>query len=731
MQRFGRLALSGWFLIACGGTNGGSTGEGTPPPEVILEASATTYSLSESSAALRLFTTPVTRRPSVTSAAPSATESGLRLEAARNEFEAAQLLIAPVAASLEVTIEPFAALGQDQRLELSTIGFAEGLAETLNPLSNGGRVELSRDGLTGIWLSVFVPESAPAGEHQTLLRLSREDETIDVPVTLRVFDFSLPDERHFGTQLNLSVGALVPPDGTVDQAKTLLFEHRMTPTSATWPSGFSYSITWDNPSSPTRCSAFFDEPNEAPEYSISHLSRRYLLGEGWNGTGFSDAELFQFVDNQTPRPDEFCGVARGDHRGSPAYNQAWSSWLSALDAYLVEQGLAERGYYYVQNEPQDAEDEALVAHLCRLTRAAAPNLRIAISEEPKPSIAEDPEGDCGYDIWIAHLRSYQQAYAWHRQAEFGEAVWFYSLDHDPAPYFNPTVSTNQGMHSRVIPWAAFSHRITGWAYYDGDRFFPDGRPSIRAELLREGFEDYEYLWLANGGAHPRAGEASALDPTVQGVASSMQSWLKDPDPLMALRSQLGAYLEGSRDTLPILETESARPRGSYYVNFQDPAGEPRAEPLVVDGKTYMKVGFAPYSEELGYGWYGEFISDPGIALTGFDDVLGYSVLSQSYVYDDYGRDNLFEFALENGRYQVTVGVGRPARGYPNDPHNLVVEGQRLVDDQVTSDEDPIIVATDVVELRDGMLSLVVGGRSEQTGEYAYTFLGFLEIEPLD
>ncbi len=731
MRRFGFLSVAAALVFSCGDNGSGPSGEGELSPSVVLAPSAYTYTLSESSADLLLFTTPVTRRPSITSAAPATIASGLRIEAARNEFEAVQLLIGPGRSSLQITVEPFADLGTNSRFELSAIGFVDGLAETLTPLSSGARVTLDEEGVTGIWLSVFVPDTAAAGEHHTRLSLVSEDATIDVPLTLRVFDFSLPDERHFGTQLNLSVGALVPEGGNVDQAKTLLFEHRMTPTSVTWPSGFSYNITWDNPSSPTQCSAFFDEPNEAPEYSIGSLSRRYLLGEGWNGIGFFDAELFQFVDNQTPRPETFCGVARGDHRGSPAYNQAWSNWLSALDEYLVEQGMAERGYYYVQNEPQDAEDDALAAHLCRLTRAAAPNLRIAISEEPKPSIAEDPEGDCGYDIWIAHLRSYQQEYAWERQLEHGESVWFYSLDHDPDPYFNPTASTSQGMHARIIPWAAFSHRIIGWAYYDGDRFFPGGRPSIRAELLREGFEDYEYLWLANGGEHPRASEVSVLDPTVSGVASSMQSWLKDPDPLMALRAQLGAYLEGSVSSLPVLEVESSRSRGSYYVNFQDPTGEPRAEPLMVDGKTYLKVGFSPYSEELGYGWYGEFISDPGIALTGFDDVDGYSVLSQSYVYDDYGRDNLFEFALENGSYQVTVGVGRPARGYPNDPHNVTVEGQRLVEDQPTTDQSPIIVANGTVEIRDGRLSMVVGGRSEQTLDYAYTFLGFLEIEPVD
>ena len=116
-------------------------------------------------------------------------------------------------------------------------------------------------------------------------------------------------------------------------------------------------------------------------------------------------------------------------------------------------------------------------------------------------------------------------------------------------------------------------------------------------------------------------------------------------------------------------------------------------------------------------------------MYGFDEVDGYSVLQQSYVYDDYGRDNLFEFSLEPGTYQVTVGVGRPSRAYPGDPHNVAIEGQKIVDDEVTSDEQPTIERTVTIDLFDGSLSMVVAGRSESSGDWAYRFLAYLEIEP--
>jgi hypothetical protein len=736
----GHITVTGFTLalatlaIACGSSKdnakNGNGGPDTTP--VVLDSSEYTYGLSEGTAELPLFTTPATHRLTTADRTPDAIHSGLKLSAAKREFEPVQLAIGPGQGTVKITSHPFPELGTQQRVSLSIGEYSEGIVDTLTPLGSGGTIELNSNAAVALWMTVFVPEDAPAGEHETTIELSVDGGTaLNVPVKLHVFDFTLPAEAHFSTQINIGVSGLIPEGGQVDDAKTLLFEHRMTPTSATWPSGFNWNITWDNDASNSPCGTFWDEPTEGDAYSIGALAERYLLGVGWNGVGFHDAELFQFVDNSTPRPDSFCGIDRGDHYGSTAYNKEWSEWLSALDSYLVEHGYDVRGYYYIQNEPQNEADDDLANYLCRITKAAAPHLRIAISEEPKPEIAEHTNGACGYDIWIAHVRAYQEAYAWERQSSFGETVWFYSLDHDPDPYFNPTVTSNQGIHERIIPWAAWSHRIRGWAYYDGGRFFNGPYPSARAELLREGFEDYEYLWLANANAHPSVATESPIDATVKSVASSMTSWTQDADALMALRYELGRYLGGETSTLPTLEVKSSRPRGAYYINFQDPKGEPKADPLVIDGNTYIKIGWSAYNDDLGYGFRGENIDNPSIALYGFDAIDGYLPQQQSYIYDDYGRDNLFEFALAQGRYEVTVGVGRPARGYPNDPSNVTIEGTRVLDDVATTDNSPVIERKVTLDISDGSLSLVSAGRSVSTGEYSYTFLAYLTIVPVD
>ncbi len=719
-------AVLGWTAASsCSRTPGGEP--------VVAEDGAYTYKLDQSGGNIQLWTTPVAHKIVENERAPERVDSGLHLSAARNEFEPVQLIIDPLSGSVTPEFTGFAELGSGARLTLHRAGYDQGITESLTPVMSGETITLDPARPQSLWLTVYVPKQAPAGDHETSLDLTfSTGATISIPVHLHVFDFTLPDHTHFATQLNVNVSGLIPPGGDTDDAKDLLFEHRLTPKSVTWPSGFGWNITWDNQNAPATCEQFYDEPDEGEPYSIRHLSRKYILGEGWNGVGFSQAMLFQFVDNGTPRPNTLCGIDRGDHYGTDAYNAEWSQWLGQLNSYLADAGMIEKAYYYVQNEPQNEADHALAAHLCRLTKAAAPDLKIAISEEPKPEIAEDPGGACGYDIWIAHIRAYDEAYAHKRVSDHGETVWFYSLDQDPDPYFNPTRVDAQGMHTRIIPWTAFAHRIRGWAYYDANRFFNGHNPGIRVELLREAMEDYEYIYLANGEQYPQPGEDALVDPTVKSVAQSMTNWIDDPDALMVLRYELGRYLEGSRSTLPILETDddSAHPRMRYAINFQDPTGQPTEDPLMARGEEWMKIGWEPWDDTRGYGWSGEHIDNPQIALYGNDN-SGADAIINSYVYDDYGRNNLFEFGLENGRYAVTVGVGRPDRGYPGDPHNVTIEGMVAVDDEQTTDAMPVISRTVEVDLTDGRLSVEVGGMSQQTGNWAYTFLHSLEIEPLE
>ncbi len=709
------------FFLAIGCDDGGNKrSPGTP-----VTATDWTYRLTESPAGAVLWTAPATRRLRASDRAPGESRSGLFASGARRERELVQLVVDPGAGGVRLAQVTDPALAS---VELFSGGFVDGVLTTIDPLAWNQDAPGGSSSPVILWIQLELAADAPAGQREIGLQLTVGGQAVTVPLRLYVYDFELPRELHYESLLYLSVADLIGAGESEESVKDRLFALRMTPASVAWPSGLTYRITWDSDANPARCSAFYDEPDENPAYAVGALAPKYMLGEGWNGVGFPNSMFFQFVDNSTPRPDSFCGQPRGDHFGTEAYNEQWSAYLAGLEGYLDSAGLLPRGYWYVQNEPQNQADYDVAAHLCRMSRAAAPGLKIAISEEPKPEIAEHADGACMYDLWIAHIRALEPVYAAQALRQ-GASLWLYTLDHDPDPYFNPTVPDADGMHMRIIPWVSWGQRATGWAYYDFGRFFDGPRATYMAHLFREGSEDFEYLRLAAGGSGPTVDTETPADVTARSVAASPTSWTRDPDALMTLRHELGRYIEGSRADPPILVSPGSRPRDAYCVNFQDPAGAPAGD-VTVGGIPCEKVGWTAFDAAAGLGWYGEFLGDAGIMLYGYDDVAGVSEALRSYVYDDYGRENLFEFSLENGRYRVTVGAGRPARAYPDDPHRVLVEGVWLIQDEPTSDAARTFERSMEVELTDGSLSLVTGGRSALTGEFAYTFLSYLLIEPI-
>ena len=158
------------------------------------------------------------------------------------------------------------------------------------------------------------------------------------------------------------------------------------------------------------------------------------------------------------------------------------------------------------------------------------------------------------------------------------------------------------------------------------------------ELLREGFEDYEYLYLANNNQYPLVNQSCPIDESVKSVASNLTSWIKDADALMDLKWKLGEYIESNGTSeIPKIEIDVKRPRGEYYINFQDTKGHPLADPLFVDGHTYLKIGWEEYNTSNYYGWSGSALGNDSRTKTGYYDVDGFSEIEKSYLYDDYGH----------------------------------------------------------------------------------------------
>jgi len=694
-------------------------------------------------------------------APPTGKGAVLALSAAKNEFEPFQIVVRPDAdADVGITITPFAGPGKVSRVEIRKVGYVKiqapsdasaipsgSIPDPLLPTTFGAVESLKGGENQPFWITVFVPPDAAPGDYIATLTITVGKAKQDVPVTLHVYDFALPEKVAFDGNWNGSFQALGGSESLekVRELKDFFYEHRLVPSGVAWPAGLNYTggIDYDCPTD-----QFL---NKSGDYELSSLGPKYIDGKGWNGTGFPSFEVMQFVDNSTPRPATFCGVDRGPTaQGTDAYNAKWSKLLSAIDAYLVQRGWQDKGYYYVQNEPQGPEDYDVAAFLAGLSKAAAPHLRLAVSEEPKPEIAESPlaKGK-SYDLWWANLSAFEPAYAAKRQA-LGEAVWWYFLYGDQPPHFNPITIDHPGLESRIPFWAAWKYRVKGFAYYSltgwGEDPYTNPRPegtkqngdgfllyppvpaglvtSIRWELLREGAEDYEYLLLAAKGSAPSApGGNVGCDLSVESVVSSTTSFTHDASALKHLRDEIGRMLEGKANGCPVLDSKppGAHPRAAYYLNFQDPKGHPASAPLSVDGHTWAKIGWDAYDPKSGLGWSGPNIGDASIMLYKYLTDATVNELQKSILYDDYGRVDTFNWDIENGAYKVTVSIGFDGATYSK--NKVVIEGQPLFDSVETNPQAPYLVKSIVVQVKDGNVTMEAGQQDE------YTMLSWMSIEP--
>ena len=748
-----------------------------PVPGQAADLETYTHSLTQSDADYRFWTTTPGERVFKDDPVPTETDAQIRVYAAKNEFEPFQLVVRPASSgNVTVSIGDFGSGITAEIYQVEYVNITEatdGLGQTgdypdpLWPLENGASVAVTAGQNTAFWFSLFVPKTAAKGDYTAHVQIGG----IDIPVRLHVFDFAVPDTLHVRSQMNFSHKTILDKYGVsgtgdeyrlyVPKIKQYFIDHRLTLKAPLWSGGLTSTggksyISYD-------CdTGVLSDPHG--EWGFEDPADTYLNGNGFNdGTGFPSFMAMTFQNNdasQDQRPSEFCGVSRGtgdwytaDNPGS-AYNQKWFAYIGDTETYLNGLGYLDKAYYYFANEPQDQDDYDAVAWYSQELKKAAPDLKLMVSEEPRPEIYDHPTyTGAKIDIWLPVLNNYDPGISQAREKNHGEETWVYFLHGTRPPYFNPVTLDHPGIESKLTGWFLWKYRVRGIAYYalnnwslnpwtdpnpaytnhNGDLFmlYPPSKnndaiaygsnghrfvPSVRFELMRDSLEDYEYLYVLAGG-RPEVDTPNAADAQADKIISGLTSYNRDSEFMYNLRRVIGLKNGGEIAAIPDLTPAAGHPRtegspGNYYINFQDPDGEPSADPLMADGKEYMKIGWTPYDKTLGYGWYGDMAHVEYQYLSDGPDELRKSV-----IYDDWGREKTFEFDLPNGIYNVTVSVGWQGKTYKR--NKIAIEGVDFVNDEAT---DPYIVRTKPVTISDNKLTMEMGIFDE------YTMLNYLDIE---
>jgi hypothetical protein len=208
------------------------------------------------------------------------------------------------------------------------------------------------------------------------------------------------------------------------------------------------------------------------------------------------------------------------------FQALFGAYLKHMQAVIARRGWQGKLFITTMDEPYTyhLHDESrgrdtpennyrVIGHFVRFVRATAPGLRTFATADPAPGL----EGLI--DHWC--LRNLQHAAKARERAEkFGETVTF--CDNYRTFIDFPAAS------ARSLGWLAWKIGASGWLTYEtmgdftttwegpafvyphfgggtvwgmGQLFYPDTRgsgqiaPSLRWELMREGCDDYAYLWL--------------------------------------------------------------------------------------------------------------------------------------------------------------------------------------------------------------------------------------------
>ena len=529
-------------------------------------------------------------------AAPYAGSSSIHLYAARNEYESFQVVLngamtgvaAPTASALAgpagtlpATSFRFSRVGY---LNITTTSNDEGMTglvpDALIPdvdlyygeTRNAFPIDVPAGENRLVWVDVFVPATTPPGDYQGTVTVTSNQGSQDLPITLTVWNFSLPSTSSLDTAFGYEGWGVLfghfsnPDDHYADivplaqMYATSGLMHRITLSSMLIEDWSVYSSSIDWPAFDARWHEFFDGKN---------------LPFGLQGARVTTVQIPSDGDTDAEKIAYWSGFAQHFRQ---------NGWFDLL-------------FQYTLDEPgNDPADYQLIKDRAALLHQADPELDTLVTTDIQEAGPYDVEDDI--DIWVPlinfiHLKPYNicwsQQYAGDHRPDYdglvaaGKRLWSYQscMSHgcdvsatDECTRAWPSYMVDHtAIRNRIMGWQAYRYDLSGELYFDvnyaygnsnpwvsqlhfggngdGNLFYP-GRPadiggtthipveSIRLKQIRDGLEDYEYLLLLD----QQVGRAAALSQ-ISPVITNTYTYTTSPTQLLDLRTTIGASLSAA------------------------------------------------------------------------------------------------------------------------------------------------------------------------------------------
>ena len=448
-----------------------------------------------------------------------------------------------------------------------------------------------------LWLTVHVSRDAKPGEYHADLRLKTSLGEVAVPLRVRVYDFTLPEETHLKSAFGMGMHPINAYHGlhgteqkeaVYEKYLTNFAEHRISPYSF-----YAYSpmdIRFAGEGSNKQAQVDFTKFDQAAAKWLdqAHFNTFVLPLRGMGGGTFHSRHL---------------GELEGFQEGTPEFARLFQDYLGQIETHLRERHWLDKAFTYWFDEPAP-KDFAFVVDGMKRLNAAAPGIRRMLTVQPEPPLLGH------VDIWCGLTPKWTPELVRERRRA-GEEVWWYICCSPKAPYVTEFID-HPGTELRLWPWQSWQYGVQGiliwetlywtspaafpppglqdpwadpmsyksghgekagevgyWGNGDGRFLYPPRREpgtnqppcldapvnSLRWENLRDGMEDYEYFWLldqevqrlgAIKGEIALVKEARALLRVPGDVSKDLTHFTTDPCVMLAHRDRLAGMIERLR-----------------------------------------------------------------------------------------------------------------------------------------------------------------------------------------
>jgi hypothetical protein len=542
----------------------------------------------------------------------------IKVSACRNEYENFQILIFSATTPLEhVCVEVSDLVDEKHHARIaggSVNKYVVGYLRTQrppymvqhvgfwpDPLFPFAPFSLAAGIVQPIWITVHVPKDAPAGNYSGRIKIHPANgEARELPVRLRVRDFTIPDRSHlmvasdFNTRDDMSAFDKFYPVGEAERVALIkkyldyLAEHKIHTLI------YGYVTCRDE-----KLLSIRKNEKGAYEYDFSKLDP--LLDHIIQ----KDFSFNIFIPNYNKRVDVMFMInpllqqyahLRERVFTSAEFEKTIIELLRSYVAHLREKGCLERALCATWDEAPSTY-YAHAKHINEIVKEAAPTLKTVMSADMRRMPEELADSA---DVWYTHLALWHEESARKLRAK-GKEIHGYVSN---APQDRPSLYIDYpAIDPRILFWMSWKYKLNGFGYWnvnawhyqtvhvqnysedkagkgltpdtrwnvyhqsprhacngDGQLVYPgkDGPiGSIRMELIRDGIEDYEYIWLLNHEteqlrksadagdrrAQSLVAESEAVLRTVDSIVKSNKEFEQDPAALLKARERIGDRIE--------------------------------------------------------------------------------------------------------------------------------------------------------------------------------------------